>query len=79
MARIPTAPKLPTEEDVEQGRAIVIKPGLTKWVNQLETDDLKTLARFQFHINAETKKKDNELMQVKQSNEQLRKDLASSQ
>jgi len=79
MAGTQITTKLPSEEDIELGRAIVIKPGLAKWVNQLDNEDLKTLAKFQFHINSETKKKDNELQQIKQTNEQLGKDLASSQ
>jgi len=43
---ITSPPKIPTEEDIEQGRAIVIRPGVSKWVNQLDNDDLKTLANF---------------------------------
>jgi len=76
---ITSPPKMPTEEDIEQGRAILIRPGLTKWVNQLDNDDLKTLAKFQYHINSETGKTKKELQSLKEKNEQLGKEVTASQ
>jgi len=76
---ITSPPKIPTEEDIEQGRAIVIKPGVSKWITQLDNDDLKTLAKFQFYVNSEVAKTKKELQNTKETNEKLGKDLTSSQ